>query len=129
MAASLKGSVASPLSTLEGKRMKRSLGPDDWDICLAEVAIDVALRPVIRSVTETATILNALKQEVFDIASSMKQLTARQDIIRADLRQQKDQINQCNTRIDSIQDKMVVLEDRYRRCNIRQEAWFVFSQQ
>ncbi|RXN00122.1 LINE-1 type transposase domain-containing protein 1 [Acipenser ruthenus] len=109
--------------------MKRSLGTDDWDVRLAEVArtfhgsvqeaIDAALQPVNRNVTETATILNALKQEVFDIASSMKQITARQDITRADLRQQKDKINQCNACTDAMQDKMVVLEDRSRRCNVR----------
>ncbi|MGH0125203.1 UNVERIFIED_CONTAM: hypothetical protein FKN15_029542 [Acipenser sinensis] len=49
----------------------------------------------------------------------MKQITARQDITRADLRQQKDKINRCNVRIDAMQDKMVVLQDRNRHCNIR----------
>ncbi|MGH0177478.1 UNVERIFIED_CONTAM: hypothetical protein FKN15_075284 [Acipenser sinensis] len=129
MATTRKGPIASLQSTREGKGMKRSLGPDDWDVRLAEVAhtfrgsvqeaIDVALWPVIQSVTETATILDAVKQEVVDIASSMKQLTARQDITRADLRQQKDEINQCNPRIDAMQDKMADLENRNRRCNVR----------
>ncbi|RXN01079.1 Myotrophin [Acipenser ruthenus] len=36
----------------------------------------------------------------------MKELTARQDVTRADLRQQKDEINQCSAHIDAMQDKM-----------------------
>ncbi|RXM96267.1 LINE-1 type transposase domain-containing protein 1 [Acipenser ruthenus] len=59
------------------------------------------------------------KNEVTDIASSVKKLTARQDNTRADLRQQKGEINQCNARIDAMQDKMADLEDRNRLCNIR----------
>ncbi|MGH0135534.1 UNVERIFIED_CONTAM: hypothetical protein FKN15_023522 [Acipenser sinensis] len=111
-----KGSVASTQSTLEGKHMKKSLGLDDWER-LAEVArtfrvsvqeaIDTALRSVIQKVSQTATILKTLKQEVADIASSMRPLTARQDITRADLRQQKDEINQCNACIDDIHDGAV----------------------
>lgn len=50
--------------------------------------------------------------------SSMKQLTARQDITRADLRQQTDEINRCNTCIDAMQDKVGVLEKKHRPCNV-----------
>ncbi|RXN01238.1 hypothetical protein EOD39_7386 [Acipenser ruthenus] len=96
------------------KAYEEVTGPDDWEVRLAEgaltfpgsvqEAIDTALRPVIQSVTETATFLNALKQEVADIASSLRQLTARQDITTADLHQQKDEMNQCNARIDKMED-------------------------
>ncbi|MGH0119902.1 UNVERIFIED_CONTAM: hypothetical protein FKN15_059830 [Acipenser sinensis] len=123
---SLQASSQAPGQTTgvagaRGKAYEEVTGPNDWDVCLAEVirtfhgsvqeAIDAALRPVIRNVTETATILHALKQEVFDIVSFMKQLTARQDITRADLQQQKDEINQCNARIDAMQDEMADLEE------------------
>ncbi|MGH0192879.1 UNVERIFIED_CONTAM: hypothetical protein FKN15_037071 [Acipenser sinensis] len=48
----------------------------------------------------------------------MKQLTARQDITRAHLRQQKDEINHSNTRTDAMQDKVGVLEKKHRPCNV-----------
>ncbi|MGH0122592.1 UNVERIFIED_CONTAM: hypothetical protein FKN15_033683 [Acipenser sinensis] len=34
---SRKASVASPQSTPEGKGLKKSMGPEDWETCLAEV--------------------------------------------------------------------------------------------
>ncbi|RXM34544.1 hypothetical protein EOD39_14034 [Acipenser ruthenus] len=129
MTASRKESVASPQSTPEGKHLKKSMGPEDWEMRLAEVtlafkgsvqkAIDADLRPIFKSVADTTVVLNALKNEVTDIASSVKKLTARQDNTRAALRQQKGEINQCNARIDAMQDKVADLEDRNRRCNIR----------
>ncbi|MGH0124972.1 UNVERIFIED_CONTAM: hypothetical protein FKN15_005523 [Acipenser sinensis] len=60
-----------------------------------------------------------VKREHALTSGTIKAMLSGPDNTRADLRQQKGEINQSNARIDAMQDKMADLEDRNRCCNIR----------